>query len=164
MPWLPLGCPCFDSTIVTFLTRVNTCPVSKQWIGQSWCFSLFSMKQLFYISHENVNPFIGICTEAPTVSVLMLYADRGSLQDVLTETKYDINWEFRICLATDIAKVVCPHVNPSQISSSFENDLSVSDDHRRHTQSLYRPTEVFSLLMSHWRYHRSNQPAFITAL
>src|SRR6218665_824349 len=112
-------------------------------------FSSFSMIQLFYINHENVNPFIGICSEAPNVCVLMMYADRGSLQDVLAEPKYDINWEFRICLATDIAKVVCPHVNPSQISSSFENDLSVSDDQRRRILSLYRPTEVFSLLMSH---------------
>ena len=68
------------------------------------------MKQLFYISHENVNPFIGVCSEAPNVCVLMLYADRGSLQDVLDETKHEINWEFRICLATDIAKVTCPYV------------------------------------------------------
>ena len=104
---------CFGSTITIFITLVNTCRPTV---------TMFSMIQLFHINHENVNPFIGICSEAPNVCVLMMYADRGSLQDVLAEPKYDINWEFRICLATDIAKVVCPHVNLSQISSSYEKN------------------------------------------
>ncbi len=32
------------------------------------------------MNHENVNPFIGAVTENPNVCVLMLYAQKGSLQ------------------------------------------------------------------------------------
>lgn len=38
--------------------------------------------------HENINPFIGACVEAPNVCILMLYAQKGSLQVIL----YSYTW------------------------------------------------------------------------
>lgn len=79
------------------------------------------------MNHENINKFIGVVTDAPHVSVLMLYAQKGSLQvnyflssylvydlhysqtfflqDVLQNEAVNLTWDFKMSLATDISKV-----------------------------------------------------------
>jgi len=57
------------------------------------------------VKHDNINPFIGICVDAPNVCVAMAYAERGSIQNVLADQQFQIDWEFRMSLALDVAQV-----------------------------------------------------------
>ena len=66
---------------------------------------LLELKQVRELSHENVNPFVGASVEAPNVYILMLYANKGSLQDALQNDHINLSWDFKISFATDIAKV-----------------------------------------------------------
>jgi atrial natriuretic peptide receptor A len=77
---------------------------------------LVELKQMRDMNHENVNPFIGAVTEAPNVSVLMLYAQKGSLQDVLLNENINLTWDFKISLATDITKGMA-YIHQSPIGS-----------------------------------------------
>ena len=54
--------------------------------------------------HDNINTFLGICFEAPNCGVLMAYANRGTLQDILANDEIKLNWDFQVSLMTDIAK------------------------------------------------------------
>ena len=66
---------------------------------------LLELKQVRELSHENVNPFVGASVEASNVYILMLYANKGSLQDALQNDHINLSWDFKISFATDIAKV-----------------------------------------------------------
>ena len=66
---------------------------------------LLELKQVRELSHENLNPFVGASVEAPNVYILMLYANKGSLQDALQNDHINLSWDFKISFATDIAKV-----------------------------------------------------------
>ena len=66
---------------------------------------LLELKSVRELSHENVNPFVGACVDAPNVCILMLYANKGSLQDVLQNDNMNLSWDFKISFATDIVKV-----------------------------------------------------------
>ena len=67
---------------------------------------LLELKQVRELSHENVNPFVGASVEAPNIYILMLYANKGSLQDALQNDLINLSWDFKISFATDIAKVI----------------------------------------------------------
>jgi len=60
-----------------------------------------------YIKHENVNQFIGVCIVAPNVSILMQYAYKGCLRDVLLNESIKINVDFLHSFVLDIANVRC---------------------------------------------------------
>ncbi len=64
---------------------------------------LVDIKDMTDVKHENLNPFMGICTELPNVSILMAYAHKGSLQDVLADDNVSLNRYFKISLVSDIA-------------------------------------------------------------
>lgn len=61
--------------------------------------------QMLYIKHDNVNHFVGVCTEPPNICVAMAYAEKGSLQNVLFDSQLEIDWDFRMSLAMDVCKV-----------------------------------------------------------
>lgn len=61
--------------------------------------------QLLRLKHENVNEFVGVCCEAPNVCVLMAYASKGSLQDVIVNDAFTFSDDLRISLVLDIVKV-----------------------------------------------------------
>lgn len=52
-----------------------------------------------------MNEFVGVCLDSPHVCVLMLYAHKGSLQDLISTETINISNELRMSLATDIVKV-----------------------------------------------------------
>ena len=56
------------------------------------------------LSHDNINAFLGICPEANHACILMAYATRGSLQDVLLNDGIALTWDFKLSLVTDIAR------------------------------------------------------------
>ncbi len=55
------------------------------------------------INHPNVNQFVGICTDSPTICIAMAYAYRGSLSDIIEDgsTQFDVN--FKTSILADIA-------------------------------------------------------------
>jgi len=57
------------------------------------------------LKHENVNAFVGICIVAPNVSVLMQYAHKGCLRDVLQNESIRLNADFLHSFVLDIANV-----------------------------------------------------------
>ncbi len=64
---------------------------------------LVDLKNMRMLAHDNINPFIGICTEAPNVCYLMLYASRGSLQDIIADENMSLSMDFKISFILDIA-------------------------------------------------------------
>ena len=73
------------------------------------------------IKHENINQFIGVCIVAPNVCILMQYAYKGCLRDVLLNDSMNINADFLHSFVLDIAGV-------STIFSLFH--APVSNDYR----------------------------------
>lgn len=61
--------------------------------------------QISAIKHENVNQFVGLCILAPNVAIVMAYAQKGCLRDVLQNENVKINIEFLHSFLTDIAAV-----------------------------------------------------------
>ena len=61
--------------------------------------------QMSTIKHENVNQFVGVCILAPNVSILMQYAYKGCLRDVLQNESIKINADFLHSFVLDIAAV-----------------------------------------------------------
>lgn len=57
------------------------------------------------LKHENVNEFVGVCCEAPNVCVLMGYASKGSLQDVIFSNTLTVSDDLRISLVLDVVTV-----------------------------------------------------------
>lgn len=64
---------------------------------------LIDLKEIKDVSHDNLNAFIAVCFDTPNACILMSYATRGSLQDVLLDDSVNLSWDFKISLATDLA-------------------------------------------------------------
>uniref|UniRef100_T1KKV6 Guanylate cyclase n=1 Tax=Tetranychus urticae TaxID=32264 RepID=T1KKV6_TETUR len=60
--------------------------------------------QIREMRHENINPFIGACVDAPNVTILKLYCARGSLEDVLKNQDLDLDNMFIASLVADLIK------------------------------------------------------------
>lgn len=65
---------------------------------------LMEIKTMQDINHDNVNAFLGICFETPHACILMSYASRGSLQDILAKDEMTLTVDFQISFITDIAE------------------------------------------------------------
>ena len=57
---------------------------------------LLDLKQMRDLSHDNVNPFIGISTDSPHVCILMAYAPRGRLCDIIADDEICSSTEFKV--------------------------------------------------------------------
>ena len=66
--------------------------------------TLLELKIMKEIDHENLNPFVGICPEPQNACLLMKYAPRGSLHDILQDGNTFLPLDFKVSLASDIAR------------------------------------------------------------
>ena len=55
------------------------------------------------LHHENLCVFIGACIEKDHVSVLYEYCSRGCLQELLLHKKLNLDWMYRVSMASDLA-------------------------------------------------------------
>ncbi|KAJ7392263.1 hypothetical protein OS493_013642 [Desmophyllum pertusum] len=62
------------------------------------------IRQACEIRHVNLNPYIGVCAEFPDVSIVSEYCAKGSLQDILLNDEFKLDWTFRMSFASDIAR------------------------------------------------------------
>ncbi len=64
---------------------------------------LVDIKEMKELVHENVNPFVGLCVEAPNACILMAYASRRCLHVIIEEQVVKMNSDFKMSLSVDIA-------------------------------------------------------------
>ena len=74
------------------------------------------LKEVVFVKemvHQNINPFVGACIEEPDIYILMDYCSKGSLEDVLSNEKIQLDWIFKYALMQDICKgMVYLHNSP----------------------------------------------------
>ncbi len=63
---------------------------------------LIELKEMRKLDQENINPFIGVCDDSLHSSVLMAYAVRGSLQDIIRDEDTTLDWSFKRSILDDI--------------------------------------------------------------
>ncbi|XP_071559904.1 atrial natriuretic peptide receptor 1 isoform X3 [Temnothorax nylanderi] len=81
---------------------------------------LWEIKQVRDVTSENTVRFIGacLCSPSPTVLILTEYCPRGSLKDVLENEAIKLDWNFRMSLIHDIAKVEgMSYLHASEVSA-----------------------------------------------
>ena len=61
--------------------------------------------QLRDIRHDNLNAFIGACTEPPNICIITEYCSRGSLKDVLENDDVKLDNMFIASLVFDLIRV-----------------------------------------------------------
>nr|XP_006811142.1 PREDICTED: atrial natriuretic peptide receptor 1-like [Saccoglossus kowalevskii] len=69
--------------------------------------ALREMKDLRDMHNSNVNPFIGICPDAPNICILTRYCSKGSLQNVLHNDDMKLDWLFKTSFLTDLVSLEC---------------------------------------------------------
>ena len=77
--------------------------MSERQFFQSIVF-LFQL-QLRDIRHDNLNAFIGACTEPPNICIITEYCSRGSLKDVLENDDVKLDNMFIASLVFDLIRV-----------------------------------------------------------
>jgi serine/threonine protein kinase len=77
--------------------------VSFPTIFLSWrSFMIFQLRDM---RHDNLNAFIGACTEPPNICIITEYCSRGSLKDVLENESIKLDQMFIASLVFDLIRV-----------------------------------------------------------
>ncbi len=65
---------------------------------------LVDLKEMMELNYENIVPFVGVCNDPGKVYILMDYAAKGSLYEIIAlgETKFD--WDFKMSILNDVAR------------------------------------------------------------
>ncbi|RWS29532.1 atrial natriuretic peptide receptor 1-like protein, partial [Leptotrombidium deliense] len=63
---------------------------------------LMELKQIRDLVHENLIRFIGLCIDNPNIALLTELCPRGSLQDLLLNDSFHLDWCFRYSIISDI--------------------------------------------------------------
>ncbi len=88
---------------------------------------LLELKQMRNLSSDNVNPFVGICNEPPNVCVLMTYAARGRLCDIIAD-QASLSIDFKLSFIQDIAGgVLYLHQSPIEAHGHLTSATCVVD-------------------------------------
>jgi serine/threonine protein kinase len=97
------------------LKIVSFLPIFLSWRS----FVIFQLRDM---RHDNLNAFIGACTEPPNICIITEYCSRGSLKDVLENESIKLDQMFIASLVFDLIRV--------SFASSFDLfvfTLSLSD-------------------------------------
>jgi serine/threonine protein kinase len=57
------------------------------------------------LHHDHLVRFLGACVDPPHACLLTEYCPKGSLQDILENEQFKLDWMFRYSLMHDIVKV-----------------------------------------------------------
>ncbi|GAU92593.1 hypothetical protein RvY_04652-4 [Ramazzottius varieornatus] len=68
---------------------------------------LHDLRLLRDINHDNVNRFVGLCTEAGNESIIAEYCSKGSLGNLLDNDAVNLDETFRFSLMNDIIQGMC---------------------------------------------------------
>ncbi len=90
---------------------------------------LLDLQKMRGLEHEYVNSFIGICNEPPNVCVLMSYASRGRLYDMIADDDISLTKDFKVSFTLDI---VCGmwylHQSPVEVHGFLRSTKCVIDN------------------------------------
>lgn len=65
----------------------------------------FIFIQVDVLNHNNINVFVGACTDPPNICVCWEYASKGSLNDVIWNETIQLDDIFKFAICNDILKV-----------------------------------------------------------
>lgn len=84
-------------------------------------FNNFFPIKLRDIRHDNLNAFIGACTEPPNICIITEYCSRGSLKDVLENDDVKLDNMFIASLIFDLIRVSIHTIN---LMNLHENSIN----------------------------------------
>lgn len=58
------------------------------------------------LRHDNLNAFIGACTDPPNICIVVEYCPRGSLKDIIENEDMKLDNMFMASLVGDIIRVI----------------------------------------------------------
>ncbi|GMR31411.1 hypothetical protein PMAYCL1PPCAC_01606 [Pristionchus mayeri] len=62
------------------------------------------MRTLHSLTHDNLNKFLGICSDGPQFMTLWRFCSRGSLRDVIETGRLQMDWFFKFSIMRDISE------------------------------------------------------------
>ncbi|XP_029343215.1 atrial natriuretic peptide receptor 2-like [Acyrthosiphon pisum] len=77
---------------------------------------LLELKRLKDLHHDHLVRFYGACIEPNYCCLLTEYCPKGSLQDILENEQFKLDWMFRYSLMHDIVKGMC-YLHSSELRS-----------------------------------------------
>ena len=57
------------------------------------------------LRHENLNPYTGFLADPVHPCIVMEYCSRGSLNDIIHNEDFKLDWDFKLSLLTDLVRV-----------------------------------------------------------
>ncbi|KAL4223566.1 hypothetical protein ACF0H5_017036 [Mactra antiquata] len=66
---------------------------------------LYELKTMREMVHENVNPFLGACFDAPTPCAVFSFCHKGSLQDILENDEIKLDSTFKSSMTLDLVQM-----------------------------------------------------------
>eukprot|EP01137_Pigoraptor_chileana_P036219 Opistho-2@31413 len=65
---------------------------------------LLELKSIKDTTHPNLVLFIGACVDVGEIQIVTEYCPKGSLEDILNNSSYKLDWLFKFSIATDVAR------------------------------------------------------------
>ncbi len=56
------------------------------------------------LRHENISTIVGLCTDTLNVCIVMKFATRGSISDIISKSHVKLDLPFKVSMITDIAR------------------------------------------------------------
>ena len=92
------------STLTNHLVKIGSNIAYMKKLGLTCSLALDDeLKKLSSIKHENVNEFLGVCLESSGSAILMKYASRGSLYDILNFRQDKLSLDMKQSILLDVA-------------------------------------------------------------
>ncbi|XP_055624109.1 speract receptor isoform X2 [Toxorhynchites rutilus septentrionalis] len=86
------------------------------------------LKLLRDMRHDNLNAFIGACTEPPNICIITEYCPRGSLKDVLENEDFKLDNMFTASLVADILRgMIYLHESPLRFHGTLRTSNCLID-------------------------------------
>lgn len=76
------------------------------------------------LQHDHLVKFHGACIDPPNCCILTEYCPKGSLQDILENDQFTLEWMIRISLIQDLVRVSTYNIIVIYINSPLINNIS----------------------------------------